>query len=438
MEIQFLYSKLPVFIFVLLAFFVSHPFASSTPSDLIEMVVPSKSSLMAIPSASSGLDSKMVVPSTSSDLDSKMVVPSKSSDLAEMVVPLTSSDLNSKMVVPSTSSDLIEMVVPSTSSDLDSKARTANLVVSKDGTGNYKTINEAVAAVPAFSKTRFVIYVKKGIYDEIINIGKPKTNLTIIGDGRDATILTEKLNVKDGTKTFYSATLAVDGDGFMAQDLCIRNTAGPEKGAAVALRVSGDRVVIYRCHIDGYQDTLYAHSNKQFYRDCYITGTVDFICGQASAVFQNCQIEARKPIGGQSNVITAQSRDSQSLMSGFTFQKCNITASKDLDPVKRTFKSFLGRPWGVLSRVVFMESFMGDLIDPAGWTPWDSDLSRLSTLYYGEYENNGPGADTKKRVTWKGFRKITDPKEAINFTVGRLLDGDVWLKPTGVPYELGL
>ncbi|XP_019087617.1 PREDICTED: probable pectinesterase/pectinesterase inhibitor 42 [Camelina sativa] len=114
-----------------------------------------------------------------------------------------------KMVVPSTSSDLIEMVVPSTSSDLDSKAlkSKANLVVSKDGTGNYRTINEAVAAAPVFSKTRFVIYVKKGIYDEIVKIGKPKTNLTIIGDGRDATILTGNLSVKDGTKFFHSATL---------------------------------------------------------------------------------------------------------------------------------------------------------------------------------------------------------------------------------------
>ncbi|XP_006282354.2 probable pectinesterase 56 [Capsella rubella] len=393
-------SKLFICIVVLMSF-VSHPFAS----DLIKMVVPS---------AVCDLD------------DSKMI--SSPYDLKEKVIPSASSF------------DVIEMVVPSTSYDLDSKSlkRNPDLVVSKDGTGDFKTINEAVAAAPNLSKTRFIIFVKKGIYDEIVKIGTEKTNLSLVGEGRDSTIITGSLNVKDGTKTYDSATLAIDGSGFIGQDLCIRNTAGPEKDAAVALRVSGDQVVFYRCDIVGYQDTLYAHSKRQFYRDCYITGTVDFICGQASAVFQYCRIEVRKPIAKQSNVITAQKRDLKSLESCFTIQKCNITASKDLVPVKGTVKSYLGRPWGVLSRVVFMESFIDDLIDPAGWIPWDSDITRLSTLYYGEYENTGPGADTTKRVQWKGFRKITDPKEAANFTVGELLEGHLWLNSTGVPYDIGL
>lgn len=234
------------------------------------------------------------------------------------------------------------------------------------------------------------------------------------------------------------AITGVDGDGFMAQDIGIQNTAGPEKGQAVALRISADMSVVYRCGVDAFQDTLYAHSGRQFYRECYITGTVDFICGDAAAVFQFCQIEARKPLVGQSNMVTAQSREDNSQNSGFSIQKSNVTATSDLTPLKGTVKTYLGRPWGVLSRVVFMQSFLDDLIDPAGWFPWNDDKARLSTLFYGEYENQGPGADTKNRVNWKGFKIITDVNQAANFTVGKLLYGDDWLNSTGVPYEEGV
>jgi len=236
---------------------------------------------------------------------------------------------------------------------------------------------------------------------------------------------------------FYKLA-AIDGNWFMAQDLWIQNTAGPAKGQAVVLRVSGDAVVIYRCRIDAYQDTLYGHSYRQFYRDCFITGTVDFIFGHASAVFQNCRIEARKPMEGQSNVITAQQSDKPGT-SGFSIQNCSITASSDLVPVKRMVKTFLGRPWGDFSTVVFMESYLDDMIDPMGWTPWNSSTTgRLSTLYYGEYKNKGPGANTSQKVRWKGFKIITDPIEANKFTVGKLINKDLWLNATGIPYNEGL
>ncbi|KAG7594705.1 Pectinesterase catalytic [Arabidopsis thaliana x Arabidopsis arenosa] len=348
----------------------------------------------------------------------------------------------------SSTSDVIEMVVPSEDfpswlTDFNPTKTLrghADLIVSQDGTGDYKTINEAVAAAPTGSKTRFIIYVKRGTYKEIVHIGELKTHLTIVGDGSDATIITGSLNSKDGTKTFNSSTVAIDGDWFMAQDLWIQNTAGPAKGPAVALRVSGDAVVIYRCRIDAYQDTLYAHSNRQFYRDCFITGTVDFICGRALAVFQNCQIEARKPTEGQSNVITAQQkRDKDDTNSGFSIQNCSITASADLAPFKRMVKTYLGRPWGDFSTVVFMECYMDDMIDASGWTPWNSSTTgRLSTLFYGEYRNKGPGANTSQRVDWKGFKVITDPIEAGKFTVGEFLNGDSWLNATGVPFYEGL
>ncbi|KAG2304863.1 hypothetical protein Bca52824_033514 [Brassica carinata] len=315
---------------------------------------------------------------------------------------------------------------------------TADLVIAKDGSGDFLTVNEAVAAAPENSQTRFVIYVKGGIYSEIVQIEHNKTNITIVGDGQDSTIITGNLNAKDGIKTFYSATLAVNGDDFMAQHFCVQNTAGPAKGQAVALRVSGDRSIIHRCRIESYQDTLYAFVGRQFYRDSYITGTVDFIFGHAAAVFQYCQIVARKPIRGQSNMITAQNRDNEDQTSGFSIQRCNITASPDLSAVKTKVKTYLGRPWGIMATVVVMESFIDDHIDPAGWFPWDNDRERLSSLYYAEYNNKGPGANTSERVKWKGFRVIRNPKEAENFTVDQLIRGSLWINSTRVPYEKGL
>ncbi|ESQ54228.1 hypothetical protein EUTSA_v10026924mg, partial [Eutrema salsugineum] len=360
-------------------------------------------------------------------------------------------DQEGEIVLPSSTS-MLKMVVddfPTWLSDVDKKLlldstselkKNADVIVAKDGTGKFKTVKEAVAAAPENSKTRYVIYVKLGIYDEVVNITKEKTNLTIVGDGRDSTVLTGSLNAKDGYTTLASATLAVDAIGFLAQDLCIRNTAGPAKGQAVALRVSADLVVIHRCRIEAFQDTLYAYKYRQYYRECYITGTVDFICGDATAVFQYCQIEARNPHGGLVNVITAQSWNNMTEEStGFVIQKCNITATQDLLPIKRKVKTYLGRPWGILSRVVIMESFIDDLIAPEGYTPMNSsDVKRLSTLFYREYKNTGPGADTSKRVKWKGFKVITDPKEVEMFTVGEFIQGDLWINSTGVPYDVGL
>ncbi|KAH9796473.1 Pectinesterase/pectinesterase inhibitor 18 [Citrus sinensis] len=317
------------------------------------------------------------------------------------------------------------------------EAAKANVVVAKDGSGNYKTVKEAVASAPDNSKTRYVIYVKKGTYKENVEVGKKKKNLMIVGDGMDLTIITGSLNVVDGSTTFKSATIAVGGDGFIAQDLWIQNTAGPEKHQAVALRVSADQSVINRCRIDAYQDTLYAHTNRQFYRDCDITGTVDFIFGNAAVVLQNCKIAARKPMSKQSNMVTAQGRTDPNQNTGTSIQKCEVIASSDLEPVKGSIRSYLGRPWKEYSRTVVMQSHIGDHIDPAGWSEWSGDFA-LKTLYYGEYLNRGPGAGTSKRVKWPGYHVITDPEEAKKFTVAELIGGGSWLKSTGVAYTEGL
>ncbi|CAL5408420.1 unnamed protein product [Camellia sinensis] len=313
----------------------------------------------------------------------------------------------------------------------------ANVVVAKDGSGNYKTVSEAVASAPNNGNTRYVIYVKKGTYKENVVIGSSKKLIMLTGDGMDLTIITGSLNVVDGATTFNSATVAAVGDGFMAQDIWFQNTAGPAKHQAVALRVGGDQSVINRCRIDAYQDTLYTYTNRQFYRDSYITGTVDFIFGNAAVVFQNCKIVGRKPMSGQFNTITAQGRTDPNQNTGTSIQSCNVITSSDLEPVKGTIKSYLGRPWKAYARTVFMESYIGDYIDPTGWSVWSGDFA-LSTLYYGEYMNNGPGAGTSKRVTWAGYHVITSATEATKFTVAQLIQGGSWLKSTGVTYTEGL
>lgn len=321
--------------------------------------------------------------------------------------------------------------------ELSGKDIKADVVVAKDGSGDYQTLGEAVAAAPDKKKRRYVIYVKKGVYKENVEVTKKKWNLTIVGDGMNSTIITGSLNVVDGSTTFRSATLAAVGEGVILQDLCIQNTAGPEKHQAVALRVGADKSVINRCRIDAYQDTLYAHSQRQFYRDSYVTGTVDFIFGNAAVVLQNCQLVPRKPSKNQKNMVTAQGRTDPNQATGTSIQFCHIVASPDLEPVVDEFKTYLGRPWKNYSRTVVMESYLGGLIDPAGWAEWDGDFA-LDTLYYGEYLNRGPGAGTSERVKWPGYHIIIDPDEARPFTVAELIQGGSWLSSTGVEYVEGL
>ncbi|PKA61313.1 putative pectinesterase/pectinesterase inhibitor 17 [Apostasia shenzhenica] len=308
----------------------------------------------------------------------------------------------------------------------------ADVVVAKDGSGNYKTIAEAVAAAKQRSgSSRFVIHVKAGVYNEYVEI--TVKNLMIVGDGMGSTIVTGNRNIVDGSTTFQSATFAVVGDGFIARDITFENTAGPQKQQAVALRSGSDLSVFYRCEIKGYQDTLYVYSQRQFYRNCDVYGTVDFIFGDAAVVLQNCNIYCLKPSSGQKNTVTAQGRSDPNENTGISVHNSVVAAAGDLAGVK----SYLGRPWKQYSRTVFMKTSIGSLIDPAGWLEWSGDFA-LSTLYYGEYMNSGAGAATSGRVKWPGYHIITSASEAEKFTVGSFLSGDSWIPSTGVPYTSGL
>ncbi|CAL1374023.1 unnamed protein product [Linum trigynum] len=299
--------------------------------------------------------------------------------------------------------------------------------------GKYKTIEKALKAVPKKSKERFVIYVKKGVYKENVKVEKTMWNVVMVGDGMDATVVTGGLNVVDGTPTFGTATFAVFGKGFMARDMGFKNTAGPTKHQAVALMSNADQSIFYRCSFDAYQDTLYAHANRQFYRECNITGTVDFIFGNSAAVIQNSNILPRVPMPGQINTITAQGKTDPNQNTGIAIQNCRILPYKGDAKGVSAVKNYLGRPWKAYSTTAFVGSEIGGLIDPQGWLAW-TGTTAPPTIYYAEYGNFGAGADTKKRVKWKGV-KFMNKKEAERFSVKAFIQGDKWIPASGATYN---
>ncbi|KAL8149090.1 putative pectinesterase/pectinesterase inhibitor 41 [Apium graveolens] len=313
------------------------------------------------------------------------------------------------------------------------------VTVSQDGTGNFTTINDAVAAAPNNSvadKGYFMIYVTSGVYEEYVVIAKNKKYLMMVGDGINQTVITGDHSVNDGWSTFNSSTLAVVGQGFVGINMTIRNTAGAIKHQAVALRNSADLSTFYSCSFEGYQDTLYVHSLRQFYRECDIFGTVDFIFGNAAVVLQNCNIYPRLPLAKQFNAITAQGRTDPNQNTGISIQNCNITPADDLASSNGTTQTYLGRPWKEYSRTIYMQSFMDSFINPAGWREWSGDFA-LNTSYYAEFSNTGPGSNTSRRVTWTGFH-IIDATDASNFTVSNFILGDDWIPQTGTPYSSNL
>ncbi|CAN0891562.1 Probable pectinesterase/pectinesterase inhibitor 17 [Linum grandiflorum] len=311
----------------------------------------------------------------------------------------------------------------------------ADLVVAKDGSGNYRTVNEAVAAAGEMQRSgRFVIKIKSGVYVENVEIGNRLKNITLIGDGMKSTVITGNRSVGGGSSTFNSSTVAVTGEGFIAREITFRNTAGPQNGQAVALRSGSDRSAFYRCSFEGYQDTLYVHSNRQFYRECSVSGTVDFIFGNAAAVLQNCSIYARRPMSGQGIMVTAQGRTDPNQNTGISIHNSRVEAGPDLQPVIGSFRTYLGRPWKEYSRTVVMQTNLGSLVHSDGWSAWDGDFA-LKTLYYGEYRNTGPGAPTQNRVKWA---RVLTRDEAVRFTVGNFIAGQAWIPGTGIPFTAGL
>lgn len=313
-----------------------------------------------------------------------------------------------------------------------------NITVSKveeelESENYYSTIQDAVESAPDYSAQRFIIYIKAGVYKEIVRIPPRKTNLMLVGDGMDRTIVTGSMSAQiPGIGTYGSATVGVNADGFVARDMAFENSAGPEMYQAVALRVDSDLSAFERCAILGHQDTLYAHTLRQFYRNCRIEGTVDFIFGNAAAVFHNCSVLVRpRPVPSniaESNPITAHGRLDPGQTTGFVFENCSIGGTEEYmadfyrDP--KMHRGFLGRPWKQYSRTIFMRSYMGSVIEPEGWLPWDGTFA-LDSLYYGEFQNYGPGAgNVSTRVPWSNQ---IPPLAVGMYSIQNFIEGDMWL-----------
>src|SRR5881394_52384 len=247
-----------------------------------------------------------------------------------------------------------------------------NFVVAADGSGNFKTVQEAINAVP--QTTRFdnpaVIHVKPGIYKELIYVQHEKRFVHLVGEDPAKTVLTYNLNAnmigRDGKPigTFRTPSTFIDADDFTAENITFENSAGPV-GQALALRVDGDRVVFRNCRFMGWQDTILLNRGRQYFENCYITGHVDFIFGAATAWFENCHIHVLRD-----GYITAASTPPQQRF-GFVFSHCQITSELNA-------KTFLGRPWRPYASTTFLNTEMSSAVRPEGWNNWN-DPAREKT-----------------------------------------------------------
>ncbi|XP_061989666.1 pectinesterase-like [Rosa rugosa] len=306
-----------------------------------------------------------------------------------------------------------------------------NVTVAQDGNSKYKTINEALKLVPKKSNDLFVIYVKEGVYKESVTVAGMMENVVMIGDGPTKSRISGDNNFASGTRTMYTATVAVVGNFFVAKDIGFENTAGAKGHQAVALRVQSDFSIFYNCHIDGYQNTLYVQAYRNYFRDCNITGTIDFIFGDAVSLFQNCEIVVRKPMDNQTCIVTAQGKTDKNEVTGIVLQNCTIRGDPEYEN-----KGYLGRPWKNFAKTVVMQSQIDDVIQPEGYMPWDGAKFHM-TSFFGEYDNRGPGADMSSRAGWPSIKKLDD-KQAKAYSGKKWFEGDRWVKPSGVPFVSGI
>ncbi|MCB0494713.1 MAG: pectin esterase [Cyclobacteriaceae bacterium] len=291
------------------------------------------------------------------------------------------------------------------------------MVVAKDGSGDYTSIQEAIDNAKAFPYQRVVIYIKNGVYYEKVKVHEWNPNISLIGESKEKTIITyddnfKKLNLGRNS-TFYTYTVLVEGDNFYAANLTIQNTSGAV-GQAVALAVTGTHAVIYNCRILGNQDTLYASGEgKQYYKECYIEGTTDFIFGNATAFFEGCTIHSK----GDSYITAASTPKGAAY--GYVFDHCHLTADAGVNKV------YLGRPWRFYAKTVFLNCEEDTHIVPAGWHNWSKPEAEKDA-YYAEYNCYGKGAATDKRANWA--HQLTK-KEAKDYTIDRVLgdkSGKAW------------
>ncbi len=274
------------------------------------------------------------------------------------------------------------------------RATQYDLIVAQDGSGNFKTVQEAFNAVPDFRKVTTTIFIKNGIYKEKLNLSASKQRVKIIGESIEKTILTyddwaqRKNKYGEDIGTSGSASIYIYGPLFSAENITFQNTAGPV-GQAVALFVAGDQAKFVNCRMLGFQDTLYTYGagSRQYYYSCYIEGTVDFIFGASTAVFDECEIFCKK--GGY--IAAASTPDT--VKYGYVFINSSIVG----DAPENSY--YLGRPWRPYAKTVFINCNLGKMIKSEGWHNWSKETNE-KTAFYAEYQSKGAGASPKTRVPW--------------------------------------
>lgn len=287
------------------------------------------------------------------------------------------------------------------------------IIVAKDGSGNYKTVQEALDVIPSGNDKPVIIKIKKGIYKEVVVVDARKNFISLIGENKNNTILTfdnhagTKLPNGDTLNTWTCASTFIYGNDFHAENLTFENTAGFAAGQAVGLRLEGNRASLKNCRIVGNQDILFLSGSgvKHFFKDCYIEGTTDFIFGASTAVFKNCLIHSKK-----NSHVTAASTNSI-IPFGFVFFDCKLTADSNINKVS------LGRPWSPTASVTYINCWMDKHIIAEGWNNWKNSANE-ATARYAEYNSTGPGANKSARVTWA--KQLSD-ETVKKFTIKNIL-----------------
>ncbi|ADV83486.1 pectinesterase family protein [Terriglobus saanensis] len=282
-------------------------------------------------------------------------------------------------------------------------------------TDDFPTIQMALDHAPDVGpRGRLYLHIAPGTYRERVWVSPLRARTTLLGTGSDPSqvVITAAQNAKTSQSTFFSETVEVNGDGFQADNITFENTAG-NNGQAVAIAVHSDRAIFKRCRFLGDQDTLLANFGRQYYVDSYIQGGVDFIFGNAAAVFEKSEIHIARP-----GYLTAQSRTQPWQATGFVFQHSRVTADDFGDKV-----FYLGRPWRLYSRVVFLDTELPASLSPEGWSPWKHGDEPRDT-FYAERNSSGPGARAESRVSWS--HQLT-ARQAIPFGTLEFLAGkDHW------------
>jgi pectinesterase len=298
----------------------------------------------------------------------------------------------------------------------------SEITVAADGSGMFRTVQQAVDAIPAYPRHAFEIHILSGTYKEQITVPRIKPRISFRGDDPATTVLTYDLGATmlgpdhKPIGTFATPSVRILGDDFSARNITFQNTFGPH-GQALATEIAGDRVAFDNCRFLGWQDTVFADSDgRNYFHNCYIEGHVDFIFGKSTAVFDSCEIRSKAK-----GYLTAASTEPR-VHWGYVFLHCRLTADEGVP----NGSVYLGRPWRPFAATAFIDCQMGPHIRPQGWFNWDNHANER-TARYAEYGSTGPGSDISHRVLWA--RRLSRA-EAGRYTVLGILAGmDRWVPP---------